>query len=80
MNFEALCDLMDGSGELAGAMASNEQRTARLVDQLRFQQEVLAEIHDLTDPRSNSPEMDLQMIRIKSQVAIRSVAQSGLLS
>ena len=44
MNFEALGDLMDGKGELAGAIANQELYIKRLVDQLRFQHEVLAEI------------------------------------
>ena len=80
MNIEALGDLMDGKGELAGALASKELHTERLLDQLRFQHEVLAEIHELTDPKSKTPLQDLQMIRIKAQVALRAAAQSGLLS
>lgn len=80
MNLEALGDLMDGKGELAGALANSELRTARLVDQLRFQHEVLAEVHELTDPKSKTPLQDLQMIRIKAQVALRAAAKSGLLS
>ena len=79
MNLEALGDLMDGKGELAGALANSEQRTARLVDQLRFQHEVLAEIHELSDPESRTPLQDRDLIRIKAHVAIRVAAQSGLL-
>lgn len=77
---EALGELMDGKGELAGAIANQEMYIKRLVDQLRFQHEVLAEIHELTDPKSKTPLQDLQMIRIKAQVALRAAAQSGLLS
>ena len=84
MDIEALVDLMDGKGELAGALANSEQRTARLVDQLRFQHEVLAEIHELSDPKSKTPLQDrdliLCLIRIKAHVALRQAAQSGMLS
>jgi hypothetical protein len=80
MDIEALVDLMDGKGELAGALANSEQRTARLVDQLRFQHEVLAEIHELSDPKSKTPLQDRDLIRIKAHVALRQAAQSGLLS
>ncbi len=80
MNLEALGDLMDGKGELAGALASNETYTKRLVDQIRFQHEVLAEIHELAYEKSKTPLQDRQLIRIKAQVALRVAAQSGLLS
>ena len=79
MNLEALGDLMDGKGELAGALASNEMYTKRLIDQLRFQHEVLAEIHELTDEKSKTPLNNLGLIRVKAQVALRVAAQSGLL-
>ena len=80
MNLEALGDLMDGKGELAGAIANQELYIKRLVDQLRFQHEVLAEVHALSDPQSNTPLHDRDLIRIKSQVALRAAAKSGLLS
>lgn len=80
MDIEALGDLMDGKGELAGAMANQDLYTNRLLDQLRFQHEVLAEIHELSDPKSNTPLQDRDLIRIKSQVALRAAAKSGLLS
>ncbi|MBP8789529.1 MAG: hypothetical protein KBH41_19105 [Azonexus sp.] len=79
MNLEALGDLMDGKGELAGALASNEMYTKRLIDQLRFQHEVLAEIHELADEKSKTPLNNLGLIRVKAQVALRVAAQSGLL-
>ena len=75
-----LGDLMDGHGEYAGALAQSESHVRRLVDQLRFQHEVLAEIHDLTDPASKTPLQDRDMCRIKAAVAIRAAAKSGLLS
>ena len=79
MNLEALGDLMDGKGELAGAMASNEQRIAQLVQQLRFLHTVVAEVHDLADEKSLAPLNNIGLIRIKVQVALRVAAQSGLL-
>lgn len=77
---EALGELMDGKGELAGAIANQEMYIKRLVDQLRFQHEVLAEIHELSDPQSKTPLQGRDLIRIKSQVALRAASQSGLLS
>lgn len=80
MNLEALGDLMDGRGELAGAMANTELHTKRLTDQLRFLHTVLADVHDLADENSKTPLNNLGLIRIKAQVALRQAAQSGLLS
>lgn len=80
MNVEAIGELMDGKGELAGALANSEQRTALLLDQLRLQNDVLAEIHKLSDPNSKTPWESRRLIRTKAQVALRQVAQSGLLS
>ena len=80
MDIEALGELMDGRGELAGALASNEMYTKRLIDQLRFQHEVLSEIHELADEKSKTPLQDRLLIRIKAQVALRQAAKSGLLS
>lgn len=80
MNLEALGDLMDGKGELSAAMANTELHTKRLTDQLRFLHTVLADVHYLADEKSKTPLNNLGMIRIKSQVALRQAAQSGLLS
>ena len=80
MDIEALGELMDGRGELAGALASNEMYTKRLIDQLRFQHEVLAEIHELTGAESKHPLTDRDLIRVKAQVALRQAAKSGLLT
>lgn len=80
MNLEALSDLMDGKGELAGAIANQELYIKRLVDQLRFQHEVLAEIHYLADFKSKTPLSDRDLIRIKAEVALRAASKSGLLS
>jgi len=80
MNLEALGDLMDGKGELAGAIACNEQRIAQIVQQLKFLHTVVAEVHDLADEKSVAPLNNIGLIRIKAQVALRVAAQSGLLS
>lgn len=79
MNLEALSDLMDGKGELAGALASNEQRIAQILQQLRFMHTVITEVHDLADEKSKTPLNNLGLIRVKAQVALRVAAQSGLL-
>ncbi|OQA30092.1 MAG: hypothetical protein BWY57_03051 [Betaproteobacteria bacterium ADurb.Bin341] len=80
MNLEALGDLMDGKGELAGAIACNEQRIAQIVQQMKFLHTVVAEVHDLADEKSVAPLNNIGLIRIKAQVALRVAAQSGLLS
>ena len=77
---EALGDLMDGKGELAGAIACNEQRIAQIVQQMKFLHTVVAEVHDLADEKSVAPLNNIGLIRIKAQVALRVAAQSGLLS
>ncbi len=77
---EKLGTLMDGRGELAGALAASDFLARRLLDQLRFQFEVLAEIYDLSDPASKTPLHDRDLIRIKSAVAIRQAEKSGLLA
>jgi len=71
-----LSDAADDRGELARV----NRMMSRLIDQMRFQHEVLAEIHELSDPRSRTPHQDMQLIRIKAAVALRSAAQSGVLS
>ncbi len=79
MNIEALGELMDGRGELAGALVGNEQRIEQLVQQLRFMRTVIADVHDLADEKSKAPLNNIWLIRIKAQVALRVAAQSGLL-
>jgi hypothetical protein len=83
MNLEALGDLMDGKGELAGAIANAPSctRIAADVQQLRFLHTVRRRC-----PRSGrlepsvTPLNNLGLIRIKAHVALRVAAQSGLLS
>ncbi len=79
MDIEALGELMDGRGELAGALVGNEQRVEQLVQQLRFMRTVIADVHDLADEKSKAPLNNIGLIRIKAQVALRVAAQSGLL-
>ena len=79
MDIKALGELMDGRGELAGALASNEQRIAQILQQLRFMHTVIAEVHDLADEKSKTPLNNLGLIRVKAHVALRVAAQSGLL-
>lgn len=80
MNYEALSSLMDGNGELAGAMVGQERQVGQLVQQLRFMNEVLADIYDLAAPTSRTPLNNLGMIRVKARVATDQAAKSGLLS
>ncbi len=79
-NHEAIGELMDGRGEVAGALAASDHLARRLLDQLRFQHEVLAEIYDLTDPASRTPLADRDICRIKAAVALKAAQKSGLLS
>lgn len=55
------------------------EKVKRLQDIAVFQHEVLAEIHELTDPRSKTPLQDMQMIRLKAGVALEQATKSGLL-
>ena len=80
MNYEALSSLMDGDGQLAGAIVEQEQQVERLVQQLRFMNEVLADIYELADPTSKTPLQNLGLIRTKARVATEQAAKSGLRS
>jgi hypothetical protein len=71
-----LSDAADDRGELARV----NRMMSRLIDQMRFQHEVMAEIHELSEPRSSTPYQNMQLIRIKSSVALQAAAQAGLLS
>ena len=67
-------------GHLTASLEASEALIKRMEEQLRFQHEVLAEIHELADEKSKTPLQDRQLIRIKAQVALRQAAKSGLLS
>ena len=58
----------------------SEALIKRMEAQLRFQHEVLAEIHALTEPDSQHPLTDRDLIRVKAQVALRAASKSGLLT
>jgi hypothetical protein len=67
-------------GHLTASLEASEALIKRMEAQLRFQHEVLAEIHALTEPDSQHPLTDRDLIRVKAQVALRQAAKSGLLS
>lgn len=81
-NPEAIASLIDGSQQVgpATALDQSELLARRLLDQVRFLREVIGEINELTEPRSKTPLLDMQMIRVKTKVAIRAIEKSGLLS
>jgi len=81
---EAIADLLDGPPISIGLVAELEKSrllAARMLDQLRFQHEVLAEIHDLaSSAATHDSHARLNLISIKAAVAARAAAISGLLS
>ena len=81
---EAIAELLDGppiSAGLAAELEKSRLLAARMLDQLRFQHEVLAEIHDLASSASaGDSHYRLNLISIKAAVAARAAAVSGLLS
>ena len=80
-NHEAIASLIDGGHVgLATALDQSELLARRMLDQVRFLSEVLGDIHDIAESRSFTPLQDIQMIKIKAQVAIRAIEKSGLLS
>lgn len=80
-NPEAIASLIDGGHVgMATALDQSELLARRLLDQVRFLREVIGEINELTEPRSKTPLLDMQMIRVKTKVAIRAIEKSGLLS
>lgn len=81
---EAIAELLDGHPISIGLVAELEKSrllAARMLDQLRFQHEVLAEIHDLaSSAATHDSHARLNLISIKAAVAARAAAISGLLS
>ena len=81
---EAIDELLDGPPISIGLVAELEKSrllAARMLDQLRFQHEVLAEIHDLaSSAATHDSHARLNLISIKAAVAARAAAISGLLS
>ena len=81
---EAIAELLDGRPISIGLVAELEKSrllAARMLDQLRFQHEVLAEIHDLaSSAATHDSHARLNLISIKAAVAARAAAISGLLT
>ena len=67
-------------GHLTASLEASEALIKRMEAQLRFQHEVLAEIHALTEADSQHPLTDRDLVRVKAQVALRQAAKSGLLT
>lgn len=67
-------------GHLTASLEASEALIKRMESQLRFQHEVMAEIHELTGAESKHPLTDRDLIRVKAQVALRQAAKSGLLT
>jgi hypothetical protein len=93
VNLDALGEVIDGYvpgwnpdpdaedvGHLTASLEASEALIKRMEAQLRFQHEVLAEIHELTGAESKHPLTDRDLIRVKAQVALRQAAKSGLLT
>jgi hypothetical protein len=93
VNLDALGEVIDGYvpgwnpdpdaedvTKLNASLAERDALIKRMEAQLRFQHEVLAEIHELTGAESKHPLTDRDLIRVKAQVALRQAAKSGLLT
>jgi hypothetical protein len=46
----------------------------------RYLHRLLADVHELTDPRSRTPLQDMQEIRAKAKAGLREAARQGVLS
>jgi hypothetical protein len=90
VDFEKLGEVIDGYepdwrpiragedvGHLTASLEASEALIKRMEAQLRFQHEVLAEIHELTGGWIGGA---AELIRVKAHVALRAAAQSGLLT
>jgi hypothetical protein len=90
VDFEKLGEVIDGYapdwrpvragedvGHLTASLEASEALIKRMEAQLRFQHEVLAEIHELSISASGEA---AGLIRTKAHVALRAAAQSGLLT
>jgi hypothetical protein len=54
-------------------------QAARMMELAKSQRKALAEIYELADPRATTPTQDMEQIRIKASVALRTAAQLGLM-
>ena len=93
VNLDALGEVIDGYApdwrpvaaaedvtKLNSSLAERDALIKRMELQIRFMNEVLAEIHELTGADSKHPLTDRDLIRVKAHVALRAAAQSGLLT
>ena len=64
-------------GHLTASLEASEALIKRMELQLRFQHEVLAEIHEISKVASFA---NSQLVRTKAEVALRQAAKSGLLT
>ena len=64
-------------GHLTASLEASEALIKRMEAQLRFQHEVLAEIHEISKVASFA---NSQLVRTKAEVALRASAKSGLLT
>lgn len=64
-------------GHLTASLEASEALIKRMELQLRFQHEVLAEIHEISKVASFA---NSQLVRTKAEVALRASAKSGLLT
>ena len=90
VDFEKLGEVIDGYapdwrpiragedvGHLTASLEASEALIKRMELQLRFQHEVLAEIHEISKVASFA---NSQLVRTKAEVALRASAKSGLLT
>jgi hypothetical protein len=74
-------NLTDLARLIDGAPLPVEQPPAdRLLLLARFMHRLLADVHELTDPRSRTPLQDMQEIRVKTKAGLKEAARLGLLS
>ena len=64
-------------GHLTASLEASEALIKRMELQLRFQHEVLAEIHEISKVASFA---NSQLVRTKAEVALRAASKSGLLT
>ncbi len=63
-----------------GCISAAVLHLEKVLDQARYMHSVLADIHDLSDPKSRFPLTNLTEIRHKSRVALEELERSGVLS
>lgn len=80
MDIETFWNSLSDKSELTAVIENQELRIKQLEGQLRFQHEVLEEICELVDEKTQTPLQNMGMIRIKAEVALRAATKSSLLS